>query len=100
MFAPVRHIAIGMCLLGSLGAAVAQSSNEDDDLKRIPHPAEEASANSESTPNASRSGQRIRIEDAFTGWDTRTLAVPVPTAQPTWQNRLSLDADIKLPVSE
>lgn len=99
MFAPVRHIAIGMCLLGSLATAAAQSANEDEDLKRIPHPAENARANSDSSA-AIGSGQRIRIEDALTGWDTRILAVPMPTVQPTWQNRLSVDADIKLPVSE
>lgn len=93
------RIALGLCLFGSASVAFAQSAGEDDDLKRIP-----SSTQTNPVANTSAaqggSGQRLRLEDALTVWDDRALVVPMPTQQPSWQNRLSLDADLKLPVAE
>ncbi|SHL74652.1 hypothetical protein [Rhodanobacter sp. OK091] len=91
---------VGLCLLGMANAVLAQSTStsEDDDLKRIP-PAAEATPSPGSPTTQRSSEQRIRIEDAFTGWDNQTPVIPTPAAQPSWQNRLSLDADIKLPLA-
>jgi hypothetical protein len=90
--------AIALCLLVTTNMAGAQTTGEDDDLKRIPTATE-----TNSLPNVGTMQntpvQRVRIENAWTSLDVRTPAIPAPKAPPSWQDRLSLDADLRLPIA-
>jgi len=69
-----------------------QKKAENDDLDRIPNP--QASAEPDSQPAASRSGnQRVYVESAFTSsLDRRNLVVPSPqSTSSTWQERAFVD---------
>ncbi|MES2151276.1 MAG: hypothetical protein V4508_15985 [Pseudomonadota bacterium] len=91
------RVAVGAVLLGAAGWVFAQSVGEDADLNRIPLAPEAVSP-----PDASGEAraQRLRVEDAVNSWNTRTPVLPTPAAQATWQNRLSLDIDIALPLTD
>jgi len=90
----IRQMAVVCGLLLLAMTAAAQTDTQDADLMRIPQPPAQ-NATPLAPPTRGPGNQRIRLEDALTGWGNQALEVPPPGAQPTWQNRLSFDADVK-----
>jgi len=94
------QIVLFLFCLGSHQLWADEVGDENSDLNLIPKTLEVTKSEASSDEHSSLSGKAY-LEDALTGWANRSrLLVPVPTQNPTWQNRTSLDFDYSWQVSE
>ena len=85
-------VAISLC---SVVWAKGESAG-DPDSDAIPPSVINAQPTHKSGEPASNGEDRVFLESALTGWENRTnLLVPAPNTQPSYQERLSLDASFE-----
>lgn len=76
-----------------------ETKDENLDLDLIPGTLGTARAEPAREEHA-RSGGKVFLEDALTGWVKKKLMVPLPFQAPNWQNRVSLDLDYSRQITD
>lgn len=90
----MREACLGGILLLSAATPLLGEDPPDENSDLALIPSNVATRNEAIPRKTADPGGKLYLEDALTGWTYRSnLSVPAPTSQPSYQDRLSLDAD-------